>query len=252
MNSAWLEDLTWPEAAEGIKAGLPVLVPVGARAKEHGHHLPLKTDYLLARALCDGIAAALPVLIAPVIDFGYYPAFAGYPGSQHLSATTFIALVEEVIEGFLPHSPSLVAIINTGVSTEAPLQIAVRNLQAKHGIAIPVAHIRSLGKSVEHILEQKHGGHADEHETSVILAVEPDCVKMDCAAPDYGHLPDAAPSVFYRPVRFSYDPACGENFSATGARGDPTLATAEKGRMILDAMVADLIAGLRELARDRV
>ena len=49
MKGAWLEDLTWVEAGDRLKAGWPVVIPIGARAKEHGHHLPLKTDYLLAR-----------------------------------------------------------------------------------------------------------------------------------------------------------------------------------------------------------
>ena len=45
---AWIEDLAWPQVAARIAAGATVLVPIGARAKEHGHHLPMKTDYLLA------------------------------------------------------------------------------------------------------------------------------------------------------------------------------------------------------------
>ena len=82
MTGAWIEDLTWPEVAERLTAGWPVLVPIGARSKEHGHHLPMCTDYLLARAFTDGVLAELPVLAAPVIDFGYYPAFLRYSGSQ--------------------------------------------------------------------------------------------------------------------------------------------------------------------------
>ena len=88
MNGAWLEDLTWVEAAERFKAGQPVIIPIGARSKEHGHHLPLKTDYLLAREFGQRIADALPVVVAPVVDFGYYPAFVNYPGSQNLHRGT--------------------------------------------------------------------------------------------------------------------------------------------------------------------
>ena len=84
MSGVWIEDLAWPEVGAKLAAGWPVIVPIGARAKEHGHHLPMQTDYLVARALADGVAAQLPVLVAPVVDFGYYPAFLGYPGSQHL------------------------------------------------------------------------------------------------------------------------------------------------------------------------
>ena len=248
MKGVWLEDLTWPEAAERLSGGAPVIVPIGARAKEHGHHLPLKTDYMLARALCDGIAGELPVVIAPVIDFGYYPAFAGYPGSQHLKAGTFTALVEEVIEAFVAQGAKMIAVVNTGVSTEGPVQVAVRNIQARHGVQVAVADIRRLGKASDHLLTQKLGGHGDEHETSVILAIDPSVVKMERAEEDYGHMLDDPPNVFYRPARFTGDPQAGTNYSATGVRGDPTLATAEKGRAILAAMIADLVDGLRKLA----
>jgi len=50
-TGVWLEDLTWPEAKARFEAGAPVVVPIGAAAKAHGPHLPLKTDALTARAL---------------------------------------------------------------------------------------------------------------------------------------------------------------------------------------------------------
>ena len=247
MKGEWLEDLTWPEAAERLKAGRHVIVPIGARAKEHGHHLPLNTDFRLARALCDGIAAELPVLIAPVVDFGYYPAFADYPGSQHLKAETFMALLEELIEPFIRDGARAISIVNTGVSTEGPVEIVVRNLQARHGVQIAVAHIRRLGLSANHLLGQKLGGHGDEHETSIILAIDPHAVRMDRARVDYGHALHEPSTVFYQPSRFSGDPGSGSNYSATGVRGDPTLATAEKGCIILATQIADLVEGLRKL-----
>jgi creatinine amidohydrolase/Fe(II)-dependent formamide hydrolase-like protein len=193
------------------------------------------------------VAAKLPVLIAPVIDFGYYPAFAGYPGSQHLSAPVFIALVEEILEALLRQGARTISIINTGVSTEGPLQIAVRNIQARSGSVIAIADIRRLGKSSDHLLEQELGGHGDEHETSLIMAIEPASVRPGLAVPDYGHMRDEPKTVFYRPARYSGDPASGANYSKTGVRGDPTLATAEKGRAILAAMVDDIVDGLTKL-----
>ena len=66
MTGVWIEDLAWPEVEARFKAGALVLAPVGAIAKEHGHHLPMKTDWLVARELASRVAAALPVLVAPV------------------------------------------------------------------------------------------------------------------------------------------------------------------------------------------
>jgi creatinine amidohydrolase len=250
VKGAWIEDLAWPEVGERLKANWPVIVPIGARSKEHGHHLPMKTDYLLARALCDGVAAELQVLIAPVVDFGYYPAFVNYPGSQHLRAETFVALLDDILDRFLEQHATRIAIVNTGVSTEGPVQIAVRNILSRRGVEVPVADIRRLGKSSQRLLEQKFGGHGDEHETSLMLAIAPECVDMSKAKTDYGNLAVEPETVFYRPVAFSGDEASGINYSKTGVRGDPTLATADKGRIILDDMIGELVQGLKALCPD--
>jgi creatinine amidohydrolase len=227
-----------------MRNGEPVIVPIGARAKEHGHHLPMKTDYLLARSLCDGIIAHMPALVAPVIDFGYYPAFRHYPGSQHLRPETFSALVRDVIDGFIAQNASCIAIVNTGVSTEPPLTVLVRETYERTGVRIPVAHIRALGKRTHGLMQQKLGGHADEHETSMILAIDPSVVHMDRAAEDYGVALGAPDSVFYVPTIFRDDPAGGPDHSATGVRGDPSLATAEKGRAVLSGMIDELVRDL--------
>src|SRR5215467_7900092 len=120
-TGAWLEDLTWPEAKARFAAGAVVVVPIGAAAKAHGPHLPLKTDALTARALAQGLIERLPVIAAPVLGFGFYPAFTGFAGSQHLTAGTFKAVVRELIDNFTAHGVHRIALINTGVSTEKPL-----------------------------------------------------------------------------------------------------------------------------------
>jgi len=249
-RGVWLEDLSWPEAAARLAAGAVVVVPVGAIAKEHGPHLPLKTDFLLARELAGRVAAALPVVIAPVVCFGYYPAFVGYPGSQHLRAETFVALVTDLLGGFIRHGVTRLAIINTGVSTEAPLRVAVRDVYAAHRVRVAVADIRALGRGAARLLSQRLGGHGDEHETSMLLAIDRDAVRMERAEPDYGHALDAPPTVFYQPTVFDADPASGPDYSRTGVRGDPTLATPEKGEAILAEMARELVDGLRALFPD--
>jgi creatinine amidohydrolase len=179
MRGCFLEDLTWDEAEKQFAAGRPVLVPVGAFAKEHGLHLPLKTDSVIARHLAKSIAEALPVVVAPVVGFGYYPAFVDYPGSQHLSAETFIALVSEILIGFVDHGVRRLAVLNTGYSTEAPLRLAARAVLEKRGVSVAIADLRQLGQRSRARLRQSGGGHADEHETSLMLAIEPAAVRHE-------------------------------------------------------------------------
>ena len=84
-----------------------------------------------------------------------------------------------------------------------------------------VLHMRPLGKSAEGLIENRDGGHADERETSVMLALDPRSVRMD---------------------RLKLD----GSFEATGATGDPTRATAFKGERLLAARIDDLVAALEK------
>lgn len=247
MKGVWLEDLTWPEAKARFDAGAIVVVPIGAASKEHGHHLPLKTDYLLARDLGRRVADALPVVVAPVVSFGYYPAFVRYPGSQSIASETFARLLTDIFKKFIRDGVKRLAVINTGVSTEPVLRVVVRDLYEETGVRIHTADIRMLGRKTKALMKQKVGGHGDEAETSMILAIEPQSVRMERAVVDYGHALDEPATVFYMPTIFDGDPKTGPDYSVMGVRGDPTLATREKGEAILADMATELVDGLRTM-----
>lgn len=220
---AFLEELTWKEADARFRSGAVVVVPVGAAAKEHGPHLPLNTDFRTALELGRRIVDALPVVVAPVIGFGFYPAFTAYPGSQHLTTETFQALVRELVGNLIDHGVTRIAIVNTGVSTEKPLRQAIADIHASRGIPVAQIDMRGLGRDADPLMEQRGGGHADEHETSVMLAIAPEAVRMDLAPGQ----------------------AEGDRLSVDGTTGNPSLATQAKGRRILDATMRDLIAALK-------
>lgn len=213
-TGVWLEDLTWPEAKARFEAGALVVVPVGAAAKAHGPHLPLKTDAVTARALAQRLIDRLPVVVAPVVGFGFYPAFTTFAGSQHLSADTFKALLAELLGNLRSHGVRRLVILNTGVSTEKPID------EVASGAADLLAvHMRGLGGAAEKLLAVADGGHADERETSVMLALDPRSVRMDRL-------------VLQGP------------FDRTGATGDPSRATAFKGERILAARIDDIVTAI--------
>jgi creatinine amidohydrolase len=233
----FLSDLTWAEAGERLAAGAAVLIPVGAAAKEHGLHLPLDTDARVVRELAARAAARLPLLVAPVVGFGYYPAFAAYPGSQHLRADTFGAIAAELAGNFIDHGARKIAVLNNGVSTEAPLADAARRIVEARGVELLILNTRVLGRGADRLLQQSAGGHADERETSVMLAIAPETVRLERARPAYRPAGATLP--------FNLDPAS-PGYNPTGATGDPTLATAEKGRAILAEMEREIAEALRE------
>ena len=246
-RGTWLEDLTWHEAKERFDAGWPVIVPVGAIAKEHGLHLPLKTDWVTARALGQRLAERLPVVVAPVVSFGFYPAFVDYAGSQHLAAETFMALMRELLGNLIDHGVRRILIVNTGVSTEAPLSLVLSDIHSRSGVRVYCANMRLLGRAADGLLERPDGGHGDERETSIMLALDPRAVRLDRLQPagdrpqGYGN----AAAALARPFRLRPEPDAGEEYTSTGALGDPRAATAFKGERILAAMVGELDAALR-------
>jgi creatinine amidohydrolase len=216
MKGAWLEDLTWIEAKARFEAGALVLLPVGAAAKAHGPHLPLKTDAVTARALARRLVDALPVVCAPVLGLGYYPAFTGFAGSLHVEAETFRALMRDVLAALSSQGARRFAILNTGVSTEKVLdEVAAARRDTL------VLHMRLVGGSADGLIEHKEGGHADERETSVMLALDPRSVRMQGLGP-------AAP------------------FEQSAATGDSSRATAYKGERLLAARAADMAGMMRE------
>ena len=216
QSGVWLEDLTWQEAKARFDAGAVVVMPVGAASKAHGPHVPLGTDALTARALAQRLIERLPVVVAPVVGFGFYPAFTPFAGSQHLGADTFKAMVRELIGNFRAHGVRRIAILNTGVSTEKPLDEVAREVGE-----VAVLHMRLLGVGGDALFDNREGGHADERETSVMLALNPRGVRMDRLAPE-------------------------GDFSTTAATGDATRASAFKGERLLDLRVDDMVAALVE------
>jgi creatinine amidohydrolase/Fe(II)-dependent formamide hydrolase-like protein len=214
QSGAWLEDLTWQEAKARFDGGAVVVVPVGAASKAHGPHLPLKTDALTARALAERLIERLPVVAAPVVGFGFYPAFTSFAGSQHLGADTFKALMRELLGNLRSHGVRRIAILNTGVSTEAALDQVAGELGE-----VAVLHMRLLGSKAEPLFDNPDGGHADERETSVMLALDPRSVRMDRLVPE-------------------------GDFETTAATGDASRASAFKGERLLAARVDDMVEAL--------
>lgn len=245
MKGAWLQDLTWPEAKDWIDAGRVIVIPVGAASKEHGHHLPLGTDWILAEGITNRVLEELPVLAAPILGHGYYPAFRHYPGSQHVGPDTFGAVIDDVLEGFVAQGARRLVVLNTGISTEPVITVRLREFYERRRIRVLGANISKLGSGADVGEEQELGGHADEIETSIIMRLAPHLVHPDRAATDYGHQRDLPSSTFYVPTVFDGDPGSGWDYSERGARGDPCLASPEKGEAALAAIVADVIDGIR-------
>jgi len=233
-----LETLSWDEAEKILKPDTVVVIALGAESKEHGRHLQLSNDFLMAEYLKKRVIDAAPqnTVVAPTINYSFYPAFLEYPGSTSLSVDTARAMITDIVHSLAHYGPRRFYILNTGISTLGPLAQAASDL-AKDGI---VLHYTDLTKDdpVEKKVRQSGGTHADEIETSMMLYIAPESVRMKKAARDLNPR---------QPGGLTRDPQGKGTYSPTGAWGDPTLATREKGQAVVESLVASILKDIEEL-----
>ena len=231
-QGAYVAELAWPDVAERISAGAIGVLSVGAACKEHGPHLPMNTDQTQADWFARYLVQTRNVLVWPTLTYGSYPVFMDYPGSCSLEDDTFSRSVYEILQCIRNSGVHKIIIINTGISTIAPLQAALGRLPRDVDMflfnAYSGPHFSQARKEVE---EQTGGTHADEIETSIMLVMAPQLVNMDLAGPGLLHKQGG-------PLN-RRDPGKA-NFSPTGVIGDAGFATAEKGRILIEAILADM------------
>ncbi|MFI5245121.1 MAG: creatininase family protein [Gemmatimonadales bacterium] len=238
-----VEDLTWIEAERVLDTGTVVVIPLGAEAKEHGPQLRLKNDFVLAEYYAGRVMRASKVVVYPTVNYGFYPSFVDYPGSTTIRLETARDMIVDIIRTIARHGPKRFYVLNTGVSTIRALAPA-RDSLAASGIVMTFTDILNVGKAAEdRIRKQEGGSHADEMETSMMLYMHPEFVDMSKAVKDYhpgagGLTRDSATAVRE-----------GKVWSRSGVFGDATLATREKGRILVEAQVKDMLAEIEALRR---
>jgi creatinine amidohydrolase len=248
LRGAWVAQSSWPEVERRIEAGAVAVLPVGAACKQHGPHLPMNADLLQAEWLAAALVQRADVLVWPTVAYGYYPTFGDYPGSVSLSAATFRAMVQEILADIRRAGAPAVLLLNTGLSTIEPLQAAVDAMPEQLSIGLANVYAGPRCRDVAQAIEQQpRGGHADELETSILLAIGAEHVALEKTEA-------WTPPAMSVSGPFSRSDPDDPRFSPSGVWGDPTLASADKGRRLLAAMVEDLLAAVEALAqsvRDR-
>ncbi len=236
MQDWHLERMTWSEVADAIKQTPFLLIPLGARLKEHGFHLPLNTDYLIAKYFAERVVKSIPMLVSSVIEISYYPAFTEYSGSEHIPFETAVDLVYQKCKSHYKHGISHIYILNTGFSTLKVLKkVAEYFGQDKSFFSYSNFSYYAQDPTIKNLEQQKQGSHADELETSMMLYIQPELVKMDRAI-NAENLEITRNGSFLTPN----NKLAKGIFSPSGAWGNPLLATPEKGKTIVELFMAHL------------
>ena len=219
--------MTWPAATAAAAAGRLLAVPLGS-TEQHGPHLPLATDTLVATALAHGLAARRPdVVVAPALPYGSSGEHAGFSGTLSIGQAALEAVVVELVRS--ADAWEGVVLVNGHGGNAEPLARAARTLSGEGRSLLPWSP-RPTRASLDL--------HAGRTETSLLLCLAPQLVGADRPA---GAV-DLEPAAALAAMRRGGVRAVADN----GVVGDPAGASAEEGREMLEAMVADLDGAVTE------
>ena len=252
----WSQLTTRDFAALDVAATVAVL-PLGA-TEQHGPHLPLGVDTVLA----DGIVAAslpllsadLPVLFLPTQQIGLSPEHARFAGTLTLSAETVIRMWKEIGAGVARAGVKKLVLFNAHGGHVGAMDIVARELRAEHGLIVySVSWFNlPLGDAAEQFGAGEHrfGVHAGDIETSMMLALAPQQVRMAEAknfrstseqrAADYAILGNGKSAKLGWAM---------EDYNPQGAAGNAAAATAARGQAVVDAAAEQLALLLAEVSR---
>ena len=233
LKSAYVENLTWDDVEQNIAQGAIGVLSIGAASKEHGWHMPMNTDWIQAKWYEEQAMSAVHCLVWPTVGYGYYPAFTDFAGSCTLKESTFTNLIEDICGSIFKSGVQKLFIINTGVSTKKPLIEAVKKFKSNVFLhhANEGVHLENAKKQV---CVQQYGTHADEAETSFMMAISPQSVIAEKRSLT------SHPMDFKFELRIAKTEKDHVNYSPSGVYGDATLATLQKGEAIKNAKIQDL------------
>lgn len=228
MAAIELDRMTWPEIRAELEAGRDTVVVAFGATEQHGPHLPLATDALIGDHLAALIADRLDAFVAPTVRLGCSEHHLEFPGTLSLSETTFHAVVADVVRSLARGGFRRIVMLPTHGGNFRPLAAALETLGPVDGVEIHA--LTDLGAlfAIAQAGEQEHGValgegglHAGEWETSMMLSVHPELVRLDRREAGYtGDMESALGAIFGAGVH---------SVAANGVIGDPAQASVEHG-----------------------
>jgi creatinine amidohydrolase len=225
-----IEEMNMNEFTAGLEQTRTVLIPFGA-TEEHGPHLPLATDTLHAVAVGRRLAERRPIFIAPPVPYGVCRSTADHPGTLSISTATLHALAIDIVTALYRQGLRNFILLTGhagGTHTSTLVDAGEELLRRYDDIRVAVLTEYMLAaREGRGIIETPDDSHAGEIETSRMLHMHPQLVKGS-AEREYPQFPAG---ILVRDKR---------RYWPNGVWGDPTLATADKGARLEEAVVGAL------------
>ena len=232
-----IEDATMPEYESGVRASQTVLIPFGS-LEEHGAHLPLATDTLQVVEVCRRVGERTGAHVAPAVAYGVCRSTRNHPGTVGIGTATLRALAIDLVRDFHRHGMRSFVLISghagkTHVLTlvDAGEQLLDELPDIRVSVISEYHEIQEAGRE---LVEAADDSHAGEIETSRVLFLRPELVKGTSPA----EWPDIPAARLVRDKRRHW---------RGGVWGDPSAASAEKGRRLTELAVERVEALVREL-----
>ncbi|MGL4514770.1 MAG: creatininase family protein [Lacipirellulaceae bacterium] len=239
------------------RAGLVAVLPVGA-TEQHGPHLPVGVDAAIVDTLVERVIAAaaaeVPFVVLPTVRVGKSDEHLAFPGTLSIGAETLVAILADLAEGVRRAGIKKLVFLNGHGGQSAVLDVAARD--ARHlGLLAVVCNWWAFGfpDGLFPAEELRHGVHAGQVETSMMLAIAPHLVKAASAERfvpssvgverDYNRL-----ATLPSPGRAHFG-WLAQDLHPSGACGDAAAATAEAGERVLAHTTAALVELLAEVSR---
>jgi len=244
-----LERLSWQQVRHLDKRRALVVLPLGS-TEQHGPHLPIATDAIIADRVLDSALAKLrpgtAVWRLPCLPYGKSNEHRGFPGTVSLSLPTFYQVIREVAQGVSEAGFQRLALFSGHGGNSAVMAVAARDLEVETDLTCfcidPGIQLEVADDISER--ERAQGFHAGQVETSLMLALIPELVDVELAVAEF---PDIGPDDIglTGPSRRAWITA---DWSTSGVFGDATLASRAQGERLLEALSEKLAREFERMA----
>ena len=173
-----LYEMTWQEAKQAFEKKKVAVIPVGSQ-EQHGPALPLGTDWMIAEHLANKLAERSDqVIVTPVVPFGHATYHADFPGTLAVSTGNLANYLTQVCEQLIEYGITHILFVNGHGGNNTALFDVGQHFRLRN---IPVANIQWFNISGDLNPEWGLLGHGDIYETSLMLHIAPELVRMDLA-----------------------------------------------------------------------